>query len=144
VEVHRYVFVYAAGFLATFCSSVNAAGDLASTFEGKTIAEIAFSSPQPLDPKDLERVQPLKTGQPLHAVDVAHAIDALFATGRFADIAVEAEPSGNRVVIRFITKNVMFVGAVALEGKLMDAPNRGQGVSGAEPAAGRAVPAGGD
>ena len=109
-----------------FAGPAHAASHAASIFEGKTITEIAFSSPQPLDPKDLERLQPLKTGNPLHSADVANAIDALFATGRFADIAVEAEPSGNGIQIRFITENVMFVGAVALEGKLMDAPNRGQ------------------
>jgi outer membrane protein insertion porin family len=109
-----------------FCPCLEAADGPAAAFEGKTIAEITFSSPQPLDPKDLDRIQPLKTGQPWHASDAAHAIDALFATGRFADIAVEAEPSGNGVGVRFITKNVMFVGSVALEGKVVDSPNKGQ------------------
>ena len=97
-----------------------------SAFEGKPIVDIQFSGPQPLDAKDLERVQPLKKGQALRAADVANAINGLFATGRFADIVVEAEASGSGVVIRFVTKNVTFVGDVSVAGKLMDSPNRGQ------------------
>ena len=54
-----------------------------SAFEGKPIVDIQFSAPQPLDARDLARVQPLKKGQPLRAEDVANAIDGLFATGRF-------------------------------------------------------------
>jgi len=97
-----------------------------STFEGKPILDIQFSAPQPLDAKDLARVQPLKKGQPLRAEDVANAIDGLFATGRFADIVVEAEALGSGVVIRFVTKNVTFVGDVSVAGKLVESPNRGQ------------------
>ena len=97
-----------------------------SKFEGKSIVDVQFSTPQPLDAADLAKAQPLKKGQLLHAEDVAHAIDGLFATGRFADIAVEAEPAGDGVLIRFVTKNVVFVGGVSIEGKLMDAPSHGQ------------------
>ena len=97
-----------------------------SAFEGKPIVDIQFSAPQPLDTKDLARAQPLKKGQPLRAEDVAHAIDGLFATGHFADIAVEAEASGSGVLVRFVTKNVMFVGDVSIAGKLLDSPTRGQ------------------
>jgi len=97
-----------------------------SAFEGKPIVDIQFSAPQPLDSKDLARVQPLKKGQPLRAEDISNAIDGLFATGRFADIVVEAEASGSGVVIRFVTENVKFVGNVSVTGKLMDSPNRGQ------------------
>ena len=32
--------------------------------------------------------------QPLHAADVRAGIERLFATGRYADIQVDAEPSG--------------------------------------------------
>ena len=95
-------------------------------FEGKPIVSIQFSDVQPLDPADLAKVQPLKVGQPLQMTDVAHAIDGLFATGRFEDIAVEGEASGNGVAIRFVTKNTWFVGGVTVEGNIQDAPNRGQ------------------
>jgi len=94
--------------------------------EGKRIADIQFPNGNPLDPADLARVQPLKKGQPLRAEDVAGAIDGLFATGRFEDIVVEAEPAGDDVVVRFVTKNATFLGGIAIEGKVVDAPNRAQ------------------
>lgn len=97
-----------------------------SSFEGKPIVNVLFPDPQPLDAKDLARVQPLKKGQPLRAEDVSNAIDGLFATGRFSDIIVEAEASGNGVLVRFVTKNVMFVGHVSVSGKLLESPNQGQ------------------
>jgi len=74
----------------------------------------------------LAKAQPLKKGDPLRAEDVAHAIDGLFATGRFEDIVVEAEPFGNGVRIRFVVKNAWFLGGVSVEGKVGQVPNRGQ------------------
>jgi outer membrane protein insertion porin family len=112
--------------LWALCSLGFAAHGAPSVFEGKPIVDIQFSAPQPLDAKDLARAQPLKKGQPLRAEDVAHAIDGLFATGRFADIVVEAEASSGGVLLRFVTKNVMFVGDVAITGKVTDSPTRGQ------------------
>jgi outer membrane protein insertion porin family len=97
-----------------------------SAFEGRPIADIEFPNGQPLDPADLARVLPLKKGQPLRAADVAQAIDGLFATGRFDDIVVEAEPSSEGVVIRFVTKNAGFLGGTSVEGNVLDSPNRAQ------------------
>ena len=109
--------------LALFCGLAN--GQVRQ-FEGKPIVDIQFSDVQPLDPADLAKTQPLKIGQPLRMSDVAHAIDGLFATGRFEDIAVEGEGSGNGVAIRFVTKNTWFVGGVTVQGKVVEPPNRGQ------------------
>jgi outer membrane protein assembly complex protein YaeT len=97
-----------------------------SPLENRRIAEIQFSPPQTLDPADLGKHQPLRPGQPLRAEDVANAIDSLFATGRFQDISVEAEPSGDGVIIRFVTQNTLFVGGVSVQGKVAIPPNRGQ------------------
>src|SRR5260370_41143271 len=107
--------------LAFFCCLANAQ---VAQFEGKPIVDIQFSDVQPLDPADLAKAQPLKVGQPLRLADVAHAIDGLFATGRFEDIAVEGEPSGNGDAIHFVTMNAWFVGGVTLQGKVSDPPNR--------------------
>ncbi|MDP9113658.1 MAG: BamA/TamA family outer membrane protein [Acidobacteriota bacterium] len=109
--------------LASFGFAAQAAS---SEFEGKRIDGIQFSGVQPLDARDLARAQPLKIGQPLRTEDVAHAIDSLFATGRFADIAVEAEAAGSGVVVRFVTENTTFIGDVSLAGKVTDSPTRGQ------------------
>lgn len=95
-------------------------------FEGRIIAGIQFSPEQTLDPADLAKAQPLKKGEPLRAADVADAIDRLFATGRFEDIAVEAEPSGENVMVRFVVVNTWFVVGVTVEGKVIAPPNRGQ------------------
>jgi len=97
-----------------------------SQFEGRRIVEVQFSSPQSLDPADLARAQPLKPGQPLRAEDISQAIDGLFSTGRFEDIAVEVESASDGVRVRFVTKNAAFVGGVSVEGNVMESPNRGQ------------------
>jgi outer membrane protein insertion porin family len=95
-------------------------------FEGKPISDIQFPNGQPLDPADLARVMPLKKGQPLHSADVAQAIDGLFATGHFDDIVVEVEPSAGGVMVRFVTQNTRFLGGTAVDGKVLESPNRAQ------------------
>ncbi len=97
-----------------------------STFEGRPIVDIQFPNGQPLDPADLARVLPLKKGQALRSADVAHAIDGLFATGRFDDIIVEAEPSPEGVIVRFVTQNARFLGGITVEGRVLESPNRAQ------------------
>jgi outer membrane protein insertion porin family len=95
-------------------------------FENRPIAGIEFPNGQPLDPADLARVLPLKKGEPLHSADVAQAIDGLFGTGRFEDIVVEAEPSSQGVIVRFVTKNARYLGGITVEGKVVESPNRPQ------------------
>jgi len=95
-------------------------------FEGKPIVDIQYSSPRSLVPEDLAKAQPMRKGQPLRTADVAHAIDGLFATGRFADIVAEAEPSGNGVIVRFVTQPQWFVGGVNAQGKISYPPNRAE------------------
>jgi outer membrane protein insertion porin family len=97
-----------------------------SAYEGKPIVAIQFPNGQPLDPADLARVQPLKLGEPLHSEDIAHAIDGLFGTGRFSDIVVEAQPSGDGVIVRFVTINAWFLGGVSVQGRVIESPNRAQ------------------
>src|SRR5205823_108018 len=103
-----------------------------SRFEGKRIENIQYLPAQILDPDDLAKVQPLKTGEPLRADEVAAAIDGLFATGRYEDISVEAEESPGGVIVRFVTKPARFVSGVMIEGKLATPPNRGELTSGGQ------------
>ena len=58
--------------------------------------------------------------------DVAQAIDALFATGQFEDIAVEAEEAGAGVALRFVVKPRMFVEHVQFEGKIKAPPSEAE------------------
>jgi outer membrane protein insertion porin family len=101
-------------------------------YEGREIANIQFFPPeQPVDPMELFQILPLRRGQPFHIADVRAAIDRLFATGRYADIQVDAEPFGNGVILRFLTKNSWFVGNVHAAGYISDPPNSGQLENGA-------------
>jgi outer membrane protein assembly complex protein YaeT len=96
-------------------------------FEGQKIADIQFSNPGILDPADLAVVQLLRKGDTLHAIDVGDTIDAMFATGRFADIVVEAEEApGGGVIVRFVTQPQLFVGGTAVEGDIVNPPNRAE------------------
>lgn len=75
---------------------------------------------------DLARLQLLKKGAALRQEDVSGSIDQLFASGRFEDIRVEAEPSGDGVLVRFVTTPAYFVGGISVEGKVVQPPNRGE------------------
>lgn len=97
-----------------------------SQFEGRPIAAIQYSPSQPLAPQDLAKAQPLQVGMPLHEEEVADAIDGLFATGRFEDIIVEAEASGNGVLVRFRFQLTQFVGGIQVSGSSPNPPNRAQ------------------
>ncbi len=113
---------------AVFSTAAEEAG-----FENKTIVRIEYQpASQPLDARDLERVQVLRTGSPLHAADVAESIERMFATGRYADIQVDAGPEGNGVVVRFVTRDRSFVGHVETSGKASDPPSSAQIVAAAQ------------
>ena len=91
------------------------------------MAAIQFDPPQqPLELSELNAMLPLKTGQPLRMSDVRASIDRLFATGCYADIQVDAEPSASGVAIRFITQNRWFIGSVSAAGDISNPPNAAQ------------------
>ena len=99
----------------------------AQKFEGLTVVNIQFDPVnQPLEASELFAILPLKRGQLLHAADVRASIQRLFATGRYSDIQVDAEPYNGGVIVRFLTKNNWFIGNVTVSGKLSDPPNTGQ------------------
>jgi outer membrane protein insertion porin family len=113
-------------FLIALALAASGATAQVNRFEGKQIADIRYSPEVFLDAADLARVQPLKKGEPLKTADVAKAIDGLFATGRFQDITVEAEASGEGVAVVFVTQPEWFVGGVDVKGKIATPPNRGE------------------
>lgn len=98
-----------------------------SQFEGRPIVEVQYSpAQQPLDPQDLQQIQPVRAGARYRSEDIAAAIDRLFATGRYRDIQVDAEPKGDGVVVRFLTAERWFVGHVGAGGKMPKPPDSGQ------------------
>jgi outer membrane protein insertion porin family len=104
---------------------------LASKYEGRTITGILFDPPDQPYPRDqMMGILLLKQGDKFRDSTLRQTIQALYSTGRFADIAVDASeaesPAG--VVLKFITKRAYFVGRVTVEG-VKDPPNEGQLVS---------------
>lgn len=95
-------------------------------YEGQRIAAIQFEpADQPLTNAELELAVDLKTGSEFHEHDLRRAIQNLFATGRFSDLAVDASESGGGVALRFVTKRAYFVGRVVISG-VKEPPNSGQ------------------
>ncbi len=102
-------------------------------FSGKTVTTVAFEpARQPIDPRDLARMQLVQPGKPLDRQQVATTIDHLFSSGLYDDIQVDAQPSGAGVAIRFITRPRVFVGHVGARGKISEPPSRGVIISDAE------------
>ena len=96
-------------------------------YEGMNVAEIRFEpAAQPLETGEIREILPLKAGQPLRIAEVRAAVERLFATGRYADIQVDARPSPNGVAIVFLTRNSWFVGDISAVGHISAPPNPGQ------------------
>jgi outer membrane protein insertion porin family len=93
---------------------------------GRPIRGVEFTHPNILHPEDLKRLELLKPGDTLTSDDAAEAIDRLFATGMFEDIAIEAYPTGNGVTVRFVTEPARFLSGYAVGGSIPQPPNRGE------------------
>ncbi len=95
-------------------------------YEGRVISRIEFSpAAQPLSTADLEARLPFHAGSTFHEHQLRDAIQSLFATGRFADLAVDASDQNGQFVLRFLTKPAYFVGHVTIYG-IKTPPNSGQ------------------
>ncbi len=96
-------------------------------FEGQKVTVIRFDpAEQPLDPAEIHRILPLKTGEPLNPATVRASLERLFATGRYADISVDAQPYQDGIAITFITRHSWFVGGVRAEGQIDTPPGANQ------------------
>lgn len=98
----------------------------AETPEGRVISSVVFDPPQqPFSPDELQRITGLKPGAGIRLRDLRTAIQNLFSTGRYADIAIDATEGGAGVVLTFQTSPSFFVGQVTVIGA-KDPPNEGQ------------------
>src|ERR1035437_4069761 len=96
-------------------------------YEGQPVVNIRFEpAEQPLEGAELFDMLPLKRDQPLRMSVVRSSVERLFATGRYRDIQVAAEPYNGGVIVKFITANSWFIGNVSVSGNVDDPPNRGQ------------------
>src|SRR4051794_6752185 len=100
---------------------------------GKVVSSIEYQPVrQPIDPRDLQRMQLVEVGQPLNPRQVAATLDRLYSTGLYDDLQVDARPSGDGVVVTFITRARRFVGHVGVQGEISDPPSRAIMISGAQ------------
>jgi len=99
--------------------------------EGLPVVQITFEpTAQPLEQSVVNDLIPFHVGQPFHARQTDGAIEKLYATGRYEDIQIDAEPQAPAgVALRFITKNSWFFGHVDIQGEVSEPPNVGQIVS---------------
>lgn len=113
-----------AASLLSFCRAIPSPAS--ERFEGKTIVSIQFDpADQPLPDAEMSRLIPFHAGDPYTSFAIRDAIQRMFSTGRYSDIAVDAIESGAGVAVRLITQDKYFVGRVSVEGS-PDPPNPGQ------------------
>ena len=113
--------------LVLVSTAASPAQNLAAEIEGQIVTRIDFDPvSQPLPREELDRrMQPLKTGAPLRSGDVRTAIQALYDTGRFKDISVDAQREGAGVALKISTELTYFVSRVTIDGAA-EPPNREQ------------------
>ena len=103
------------------CSATAAPED----YQDKPIRAIEFQpEKQPYSRADLDRILPLKIDAPLRLTEVRAAIERLYATGRYAQIDVDARPRDGGVVLQFRTTSSYFIGHVSVE-RVPEPPNEG-------------------
>ncbi len=111
--------------IRVFCSSADLPD--ANSFEGKRIVAIRFEPPaQPLTAQQLSGMLPIKPNTPYRGSDLRDAIQRLYATGRYDDIAAFGEPAEGGVAVIFRTTDQWFIARVSAEGKLREPPTIGQ------------------
>ena len=98
-------------------SSTGAHFDTLAKYEGKTVTGIEFHGVSAKDSTALRSLVVQKTNEPLEREKLRASIDALYATGRFATLQVEAEPGAhNGVSLVFEVTENYFNGAISVEG----------------------------
>ena len=92
-----------------------------SSYQGLIVTEIKFPDVAEGDQKRLLPLILQQPGKPLDRELIRQSIQALYATGRFADIRVEAErDAAGQVTLSFITSPNYFIGKISVAG----APSR--------------------
>lgn len=97
-----------------------------SLFEGVRIAAVQYDPPQqPLTSEELAQRVTFRPGELFHAEDLQLSLQNLFSSGRYADLAIDAQQSSSGLFLRFVTKPAYFVGRITVGG-LKSPPSPGQ------------------
>ena len=88
-----------------------------SLYAGRIVSSIQFRGVSPEAATRLRALITQGVGEPLYKSKVRASLAALYATGQFADLQVEASnAAGNQVELLFITKANYFIGSISLDG----------------------------
>ena len=126
---HRHAKSLLAVLLLSLTPQVRAAPQLvpATSLEGRPVASITFDPP-----RQSAEAFDLHAGEPYSAAAIRDSIERLYATGRYADIQVDASDGPAGIALRYITRGSWFIGHVGVEGDLSDPPAPSQLVSAAK------------
>jgi outer membrane protein insertion porin family len=94
---------------------------LSPSLEGRPLAAIQLDAPAGEAPR-FARYQELKVGEPLQAERVRHVVELLHATGRYADVVVEAESRAEGVALTFRLLPAPLLAGVVVEGDRIRKP----------------------
>ena len=87
-----------------------------NSLQGMPVAEIHVTSPAIQHPEWLEPLVVQKANQPLDKYKVRQSVQALFNTGRFADIQVDAQRNARgEIVLTFNARENFFFGSIRVE-----------------------------
>lgn len=95
-------------------------------YRGMPVRSIAFEADSPFDSEPLRSLIRIEPGEPLTIVDLQSSIKALFGTGSFRDVRVDAEPVGDMLDITFHLSLHYRVGDISYEvdGDLLERARR--------------------
>lgn len=99
-------------------------------YAGTPVASIEFEADSDFDPEPLSRLVKVELGEPLSIVDLQSSIKALFGTGSFRDVRVDAERTASGLAITFRLSLHYRVGELTYEvdGELLDSGTREVGI----------------
>ena len=87
-----------------------------SKYQGVTVHAIEFRGIKGTSPEMLRQLVVQKTDEPLDRDKIRASLRVLYATGRFATLQVEAEPSQQGISLIFVATENYFNGAVSVDG----------------------------
>lgn len=94
---------------------------------GLPVRQIEFRGAAPAETGHLLTLLVQKTDEPLDKQKLRRSIQNLYATGRFADIQVEADRSPqNELTLVFVARENSFIGPMTMSGAPRDGPNNHQ------------------